>query len=195
MKTSPSPKIFKPSSLIALGIAITAVLVSPSALAQPAPTPHQIVLTENSSTSLTATYDGSTTGVTVTFDGTFLGADFWHVTFPSTVTFSIHPIGGVNWIEPENSSLVNEVEFPTAPFNDLVVSSDFTEPPGLTSVADESTVNNVGTDSSDGASISVTFDDDGDVATVPDTGSTFVLLALALIALSGAATLRSRQLA
>lgn len=91
--------------LPALMIAIAALVTQPVR----ATALNSIIITENSSTSLSATYRGSTTGVTVNFVGT----DSWNVTFPSTVTFSL--VGGVNWLEPENSSLGNEVTFFTPP--------------------------------------------------------------------------------
>ncbi len=185
MKTNPSFRIFKFSTLVILGIAIAAALVT-----QPmrATAVNNIVITENSSTSLSATYDGSTTGVTVTF----LGPDIWNVTFPSTVTFS--QFGGVNWTEPENSSLGNEVTFSTRLTNELNVLSDFT-PAGAVTTGNGTTLNNVGTDSANGGSISATFIDNGDVAAAPDTGSTLGLLSLSLVALLGATRLRFLQLA
>lgn len=51
-----------------------------------------------------------------------------------------------------------------------------------------------GTDNLDGGSIQMTFRDRGDVASAPDTGSTFGLLALALAALAGASRLRYLRL-
>jgi len=136
---------------------------------------------------LSATYDGSTTGVTVSF----LGTDTWAVTFPSTVTFSL--LGGVNWLEPENSTLGNEVTFFRAG-NGLGVVSD-TSLFGSTTTGNGTKIDNVGTDSSNGGSISVTFIDNGDVAAAPDTGSTLGLLSLSVVALLGATRLRFLQLA
>ncbi len=57
-----------------------------------------------------------------------------------------------------------------------------------------STLNNVGTDTSNGGPISVTFFDNGDAATAPDTGSTFGLFVLALTALFGATRFRAPRL-
>ena len=185
MKTNPSFRIFKPSTLVSLAIAIAAALVTQPMRA--VPIVNNIVITENSSTSLSATYNGLTTGVTVAFDGT----DVWTVTFPSTVTFSL--LGGVNWLEPENSSLGNEVTFFRAG-NGLGVVSD-TSLFGSTTTGNGSTIANVGTDSSNGGSISVTFIDNGDVAAAPDTGSTLGLLSLSVVALLGATRLRFLQLA
>jgi len=186
MKTNPTLQIFKLYTLIPLGIAIVAALLS-----QPvgASVINNIVLTENSSTSLTATYNGSTSGVTVTFNG----PDTWIVTFPATVTFSL--FGGVNWLEPGSSSLGNEVTFFTAPFsNELSIISD-SDLIGATTTGTGTTITNVGTDSSNQASISATFIDNGDVAAAPDTGSTLGLLVLSVVALLGATRLRFLQLA
>jgi hypothetical protein len=166
--------------LAPLAVAITAALVTQSVRAD-----HILVLTETSSTTLTATYDGSAVGVTVIN----ISLDHWGVTVGFPVTFSGNP----QWTEPDDSSFANVIT--TFGNNQLIINSDFflnnTQP-----LADESTLTSFGTDTRDGAPISVTFDDDGDVtATVPDTGSTFVLLLLALAALFGAGRVRSPRLA
>jgi hypothetical protein len=162
------------SRLALLAIAITATLLTGPVLAQTAP--HQLVVTENSSTStgLTATYDGSAIAVT------FIGPDHWTVTVPSTVFFI--PGGGFNWVEPGNSGLGNAVILGSPGNPRFSVTSDTTTNFGL--VADESTVN-VGTDTSNGGSISMTFDDDAATAeAVPDTGTTGSLLGLSLMGLA-----------
>jgi hypothetical protein len=177
----------KTNSLV-LALAIAAVLVAQPVRA--VQIVNNIVITENSSSStgLSATYNGSTSGVSVSFNG----PDSWNVTFPSTVTFS--QSGGVNWLEPGSSTLGNEVTFFTRPTNELGVLSDFTLA-GATTAGNGTTITNVGTDSANGGSISVTFNDNGDVATVPEPGSTFGLLSLSVIALLGATRLRSLKLA
>jgi hypothetical protein len=164
--------------LIPLAIAITSALVTQPLFAQ-VPI-HNIVLTEKSSTSLVATYDGSTTGVTVTFQA----PDQWLVTFPTTVSFGSTG-RNVDWIEPDNSSLGNAVSFFPEVSNVLGVSSDTGTSPSFSPTPDESTVNNVGSDSR-GGSISANFDDDGDARAVPEAGSAFGLLFLSLAALWGA---------
>jgi hypothetical protein len=147
---------------------------------------HQIVITENSSTSLTATYDGSTSGVLVVNNG----QNVWHVTF-SRANFN-SSTNRVGWVEPENPALLNDLFFGFAASNTVTVLSDGSF--AFLVAQDESTKPFMGTDSTDGGSISVTFDDDGDVArTVPDTGSTFALLLLASVALLGATRVRSLQ--
>ena len=132
-----------------------------------------LVITENSSTSLTAILNG-TTSLTVIFNS----ADDWFIE-----DFRIQgtqPGGSGNaWIEPG----------PFAGLCNLVVaSSDF---PGLTvlsdrPIADASFGLPDGTADTthftfDGNPLSVTFFDKGDVATtVPDTGTTASLLAVSL---------------
>jgi hypothetical protein len=186
MKTNSLTKVSQSVGhrLIPLAI-VTAALATQSVFAQ-VPT-HNIVLTENSSTSLTATYDGSTTGVTVTLQA----PDQWVVTFPTTVSFGSTG-RNVDWIEPGNSSLGNAVSFFPEVSNVLGVSSDTGITPSFSPTPDGSIVSNVGSDSR-GGSISATFDDDGDARAVPEAGSTFGLLFLSLAALWGATRFRSLQ--
>jgi hypothetical protein len=162
-------KISTVPPLARLAVAITAALISQSLYAD-----HILVLTETSSTTLTATYDGSAVGVSVIN----ISSDHWGITLPSGLSFS----GSPQWTEPDNSSFVNVVT--TSGNNQLIVNSDFF-PNNTQPMADESTFSNFGTDTRDGAPISITFDDDGDVAsTVPETGSTFTLLVLSLVVLA-----------
>jgi hypothetical protein len=165
-----------------LAVAITTAVIAQSAFSQAAP--HQLVFTETSSTSLTATYDGSTSGVSINF----ISTDHWGVTIGFPVSFS----GSPQWTEPEDPSFVNLLT--TFGNNQIIVNSDFF-PRGSPTLADESIFANFGTDTRDGAPISVTFDDDGDVPTLPDMGSTLALLSLSLTTLLGASRLRSVRLA
>ena len=160
--------------------AIAAVLAIQPVLAQ---TTNSIVITEDSSTSLTATYSNGS--VTVLSHP----PDFWQLVFPQSVVFNANAASA--WIEPENPSLANAVNSPH--FDTLNVFSDIgsTLPP----VMDEGTIANVGTDSQNGGTISLTFDDDAATAEVPDTGSTLALLFLSLTVLFGANRLRSIRLA
>jgi hypothetical protein len=181
MKTNPSFKIFKFSTLAPLGIAITAAFVTQPVFGQSF---HQLVFTENSSSSLSATFDGTPLTVTPTLIGF---PDEWDVTPPTGVS-----IPGLLWFEPGTTSFIN---FAGRTFlgNQLHVVSDTIgfgsiEPNGFTYVG-------VSIDTSDGVPIDVTFNDKGDVAAVPDRGSTFGLLFLSLIGLLGATRLRSLQLA
>ena len=164
-------KIFKfctvevSSRLAPLAIAVAAAFATQPVFAVP---DHQLVFTENSSSSLSVTFDGSTTGISVFNQN----ADDWFVLFPPTLIFA----GSLDWIEPaENSSnsffggsgqafvYSDNVIFPGA------------QPDGFTYV-------NAGTDTSDGVPIDVTFHDLGD--TVPDTGTTCSLLGLSLMGLA-----------
>jgi hypothetical protein len=167
------------------GIAIAAVLVIQSAIAQaPAPTPHQLVITENPDNFLTVTYDGSAGAVTVVQERT---PNAWDLFFPSSVIF---PATVAKWVEPESSALMNEVRRVQGGTPVLQVVSDI--PTSGLPAADGSTVT-FGTDAL--VPISVTFYDRGTVAntpaTVPDTGSTLGLLSFALAGLFGASRLRS----
>ena len=172
MKTNRSFKIFKFSTLVALGIAITAAWTTQPVFGVPEGVPdHQLVLTENSSTSLTVTFDGSTSGITVAF----ISTDVWTV----TVTFTVGS-RGVQWTEPENSSLVNQLlsngTTRFAVFSDSDPNSQF---PTFANGAGAP----FGTFSGDGGAIIATFNDNGDVATVPDSGSTLSLLGFASLGL------------
>lgn len=171
------------SKILAIGplAAAIALLVLQPARAVPI---HNLVITETSSTSLTVTYDGSAVGVGVIF----ISGDHWGVTVGFPVTFS----GTPQWTEPEDASFFNVLTL--SGVNQFIVNSDFFSN-GTTPLADGATFANFGTDTRDGVPISVTFDDHGDVATVPDAGSTVALLSLPLIALFGVNRLRARQLA
>jgi hypothetical protein len=138
-----------------------------------------IVITENSSTSLTVTFDGSTSGVNI-FQST---PDQWRVIVPIPVLFGFFE-GTPAWVEPENSALANVIDF-FPKTNELIVFSDLNSS-GFAVLADETT--RVGVRS---LSVSVTFDDDAaDARTVPETGSTLTLLFLSLIVLLGATGFR-----
>src|SRR6266480_6318017 len=107
MKIDTSFKIFKFSRLVPLGIAIAAILVTQPIRAGVVPM-SEIVLTEHSPTSLTATLNGSASGITVLNTG----QDQWTVTFPTTISFN----NGLNnlpagWGEPEatESNLIYNV--------------------------------------------------------------------------------------
>jgi len=189
MKTNPSARIFKLSTLALLGIGIAAALVTQPVRADGIV--NNVVITENSSTSLGVTYtlaNGTTEGVTVSFQGT----DNWIIILPTTVRFN--GTAETNWIEPENSS---ENVFTGAPNSNAGgVRSDVV--PIVWAVKDGITVDDIGTDISNGGTINMTFFDKAASAeghAVPDTGSTFDLLFLALAALLGATRLRSLRLA
>ena len=173
-------KIFKPSTLVSLGIAIAAALVTQPVRATAIQT---LVITEFSSTSLTATLNG-TTSLSVT-PGL---ADHWTIAlggvsggFPEADQF---------WTEPA-AGFVNSVSFINPVPGRLFVDSDiFHGQSGLADGTPDTT-----TFTLNGNPLTVTFFDKGDVATTPDTGSTLGLLSLSVVALLGATRLRFLQLA
>jgi hypothetical protein len=172
----------KTKIILSLAIAITAALA-----AQPTSaisTADQVIFTENSSTSLTVTLNGNDITATAVSN---TGPDAWTVTLPSTVSFD----GGlINWLEPDNSNLANEVSF--VPGFGLTVNSDFPVlPPGS-----GFSYNNDGDNILNGATFFMFKDNaaTAETSAVPDTGSTFGLLFLSLIALLGASRLRSLRL-
>jgi hypothetical protein len=167
-------------TLAPLVVAITAI--AQSAFAQVAP--HQLVLKETSFNNLIVTYDGSKTGV----DVNYISGDHWGVTIGFASGFS----GGPQWTEPEDPSFFNVLTLSGT--NQFIVNSDFFSN-STVPLANGSSLANFGTDTRDGAPISVTFNDRGDAAAVPDTGSTFVLLCFSLIALFGGSRIRSLRLA
>jgi hypothetical protein len=174
---------------VSLAIAIAAALLIQPAVATVMDT---IQMTENSPTSLSVTLNGLTTGITVQNTS----ADHWTITFPTNIVFhELQVVGGVGWIEPENSANGNIVTSPLGN-NQLFVVSDalghpFSEPDG--------TQVGLGTDNSNPLSrvaVAGVFTDMAATAeTAPDTGSTLGLLSLSVVALLGATRLRFLQLA
>jgi hypothetical protein len=179
MKTNPSFRIFKLYTFVPLGIAIAAAIVPRPVSAG---TVNTLLITENSPTSLSVTYNGSQ------LTATSVGPEQWQVVFP----FSFHSIFTKQWIEPENSSLVNRVSFPMFIFNTLTIFSDVTPIGPPSSRIPDDTAVQIGTDNN-GVPVIATFDDDAGGTEVPDTGSTFALLLLSLIGLLGATQLRSAR--
>ena len=165
--------------LPALIVAIIAASVTQPVFGQaPAPTPHELIFTEDSSTSLAVTSDGSTSGITITF----IGGEEWLVDLPFAVTADT----AANWTEPEDSSLFNYVEFIGSPRNRLIVHSDdqrFGFPQQFPLGANGDSVN-FGIDLSDNVAVQAVFNDNGDVAKTPDTGTTFSLLGVSLMGLA-----------
>jgi protein with PEP-CTERM/exosortase system signal len=151
--------------LPALVVVITATL-----LTQPmrAGVIDSLIITELSSTSLTASLNGNPLSVTLNF------ADNWSI--------SLAGVSGTpqQWEEPDALGFVNVVELdPFAPPNQLQVLSDvgpaFFPLPDGTPDTTSFTLN--------GNPLSVTFFDKGDVTTAPDTGTTFSLLGVSLMGL------------
>lgn len=153
--------------LPALMVAITALVARP-VFGQA----QTLVITEFSSTSLTAILNG-TTSLNVTNGAT---ADVWFI-----------PLAGVGgsqqiWMEPGATGLFNvvgpQVLIPTSQLR--IISDDFVG--GITGLADGTpdtthfTLN--------GNPLTVTFHDLGDVATTPDTGTSLSFLGLSLTSLT-----------
>jgi len=200
MKTNASLRIFKVSTLASLGIEVIAALVTQPTVADIFDD-NSLVITENSSTSLTATYTfphGSTLACTVTL----LAPDQWTVTLPFE---SEHLDEFSNlWQEPENpppTTIGNRISNASSGSNTVSVISDFNaggiagtpRPNGFSG-----TLFGIGTDSANETQIDLTFTDNAATSephAAPDTGSTFGLLFVSLLALLGASRLRSIQLA
>ena len=173
--------------LVALAIAIAAAVVPQPVSAGVINTAfaHQLVFTENPAGSrLTVTFDGSSSGITVTQVTT----DRWNVILPVTAT----PPGAAQWIEPENSSLVN---IPEEVATDTYLVRSDVSPQSFSTPVPNGTPTSFGNDPSDGVPIIATFHDNAAPTEVPDTGSTVALLLLSLIALLCATRLRSVRLA
>jgi hypothetical protein len=192
MKTNLSLRTVQLPALLALAVALAS-----SVLAQaPRPTPNQLVITENSSTDLSATYNGSP--LTVTFTPLPPPAEQWSVSPPEGVIFDIRTRSGISsygFIEPDNPALFNWIfsaPDPTETKNEIVVASDlrisdFLGQPGfegLQFVPDGTTVIGIGVDRNTSSPIVLTFHDNaGSTELVPDNSSTFSLLVAGLMAL------------
>ena len=154
--------------LPALMIAITAALVTQPLRAGAIDT---LLITENSSTSLTALLNG-TTFLTVTPNG----ADNWFINLLGISARS----GSPQWLEPDAAGFINDVIVDASTPNQLIVRSDLG--PGFTQGLANNTADTTHFTLS-GNLLFVTFNDLGDVATVPDTGTTFSLFGLSLMGL------------
>jgi hypothetical protein len=149
---------------------------------------NDLVIIENSSTSLTVTYNGSTSGITINN----FGPDGWafRLQFPLSVSFAefITPV----WFEPENSTRANFALLADN-FNFVEFLSDLPFSPSDNPVPNGTTVENVGTDNMNGGTINMTLFDNAATAeqSVPDTGSTLSLLFLSLTGLLGVSRLCS----
>jgi hypothetical protein len=152
------------SRLALLAITIAAALVTQPMRANVIQT---LVITENSSTSLTALFNG-TTSLSVTNNG----ADLWLV--------DLAGVGGGPlqlWAEPE-AFFTNFVDL-FGPGQLRVTSEFLTSAPGLPDGTQDTT-----TFTLNGNPLYVTFFDKGDVATAPDTGTTASLFGLSLTGLA-----------
>jgi hypothetical protein len=131
-----------------------------------------LVITENSSTSLTATLNGSPLTVSNP------SADFWIIQ-PPTDDFFFGPL--VHWQEPGEPVAFNSIFVPSPV---LQIMSDLTLP-GLTGLPNGATDSTHFFLNTPGGTLplNVKFIDNGDVSTVPDTATTLPLLSLALAGL------------
>ena len=167
--------------ILVLVVAITAALgIQPAS----AGAIHSFVITEVSSASLTVTYDGSP--LTVTFHG----SESW--TFLLPAGFLSNDVGGlVQWTEPENSNLANQVSFGSEITRGGFVVSDQSILNQFPITANATSVE-VGTDG--GVPVFAAFNDNAAGSeTALDTGSTLGLLFFALTAVCGASRFRARQ--
>jgi hypothetical protein len=165
-----------------LAVCVSFMLLSASVFA--GTVGHLISLTEFSSTSLVATYDGSANGVTVTPGN----ADSWTITLPASAF--ILGFAGATWAEPDNPSTMGNTVSAIGN-NTLSVTSDV---PATLALANKVTVVTGTFDTRDSAAISITFNDVADAVAVPESGSTCGLLAFGVAILLTAPRLRHRRL-
>jgi hypothetical protein len=152
-------------------IAIAAALVTQPMRAGAIDT---LLITENSSTSLTALLNG-TTSLTVTPGA----ADQWRIALTGISGPSGVPLATAAWTEPGAAGFLNLVDFDSRSPNTLFVRSDFFN--GNSGLANNTA--DTSTFKLSGNPLFVTFNDLGDVATVPDTGMTFSLFGVSLMGL------------
>ena len=122
----------------------------------------------------------------------FVSPDRWTV----TIAQGSGPSMILNWAEAESPSTWNDASGQVSMFGVFSDTSIFGA--GIPVQADGHTFTNVGTDNNNHLPIDIQFFDEAartEGSTVPDTGSTFGLLALALAGLFGARRLRSIRLA
>jgi hypothetical protein len=164
-------------------IIITAV--ASSVFAQtPAPTPHQLVFEELSSTSLSMTYDNVNLG---TF--TASPSDTWNFNLPPTVLLN-EPVFG--WFEPGTTTLANFLLTANGA-GPITITSDSSLRTDTLFQPNGGTFADFAIDLGDLQHVSLTFNDDGDVPGTPDSGTTLGLMSLSLLALFGMARLRTAQ--
>jgi hypothetical protein len=186
-------KIFKFSTLVPLAIAIAAALVTQPMRAVPVDT---LVITENNSTASGLTAMLTVNGTTTSLPVTFIFTDQWTIALTG-VSGPIPSPGGIQqegfqaWTEPGGAVGFDNTVSTQSVLNRLSVLSDF----DLAFPAIANGTTDTRDFSLNGVELDVTFNDNGDVATTPDTGSTLGLLSLSVVALLGATRLRFLQLA
>jgi hypothetical protein len=130
---------------------------------------NSIVMTENSSTSLAVTYNGSSLTVTP------ISPDLWSFTLPA----GFLSLGQPQWTEPGNSSLVNYVDFTSNLV--AIVHSDILSNSAFSTNADGAFV---GVGTVPGGPVVASFTDLAAASEgVPDTGATFSIFGLSLMCL------------
>jgi hypothetical protein len=174
--------------LPALMVAITAALVTHPAFGGSVTPPNTLlVLTEESSTVLDATVGGNPFGTV-----TLLSPDSWAWSNTDRPVIIGAGRGGGSpfWLEPGSLTLANLVGVfengTIEPVGGLLITSDFDSTRFSAQVSDSTIQQNFFSFTYVGGSTE-TFDvqviDKGDVATVPDTGTTFSLFGLSLTGL------------
>ena len=176
-------------SLLTLSCAAAASLLSQTVYGQmPTPTPA-ITFTEINDTTLTAVYNlEPSTSITVIPEG----IDQWQVQLPGNLLAE----SDATWAEPSGINAGNQVTHPSVHL--FVVGSDVSGASGFPNNTQSSSpiANDVAGAGPSPISVYGVFNDLGDTpTTVPDTGSTLGLLALALAALFGASRFRALRLA
>jgi hypothetical protein len=168
---------------VSLGIAIASALVTQPMRATAVDT---LLITETSSTSLTATL--TTSSGTTSLNVAFHGDDSWSIDLANVSENRTQ-----FWTEPDAAGFFNRVDTSSSAPDTMTFRSDLIQP-GVSGLADGT--KDTTTFTLNGVELDVTFHDNGDVATVPDTGSTLGLLSLSVVvALLGATRLRFLQLA
>lgn len=164
---------------LAMTILAIAMVVVSQGRAQAAA--YEIVATENSSTSLSVTLNGSASGVSILP----VQPDKWLVTLPFTADVSGSALA--DFAEPGSDTTSNDVYFifTAGQAVQLAVTSEFFSsapfPNGGTAFFT----------APDNKQIAITFNDNGDGPVgVPDTGTGLGLMSLSLAALFGASNLR-----
>ena len=144
----------KTKIILSLAVGITTALVTRPVFAGVVE-PHQLVITENSSTSLTVTFDGSTANI---LNLTLVSPDVWSF---FVTGFVFHAPNDLAWAEPENSSLGNRVDLFTG---QVLVYSDVST--FLPLLANGATVPDVGFDGNS-VPVSITFNDNAGAGRSP----------------------------
>jgi len=177
---SPIPNSMKNKTVLSLALSIAAVVLTQPLFAGVIPA-HDIRITENSSTSLSATFDLAP----VTVQNT--ASDRWTLTFSNTFTFGSFVLD--LWAEPEDNTMTMANSVEGTGTNQLFIRSDILS--GHTTVPDGTQfVENLSISGSQ-TSVGIRFFDNGDGARVPDSGSTSGLLFLTLITLVAVSRRRS----